>query len=446
MNQKVPKHIVDKNGKRTTVYVNPYEVDKSKKRSVSQPAQSLSQEDELRKHYDDLFDSLVAKAQLDLGSLPLDNAGMSLRDKWDSMIDALSNGSRLTQEEALTKRLGLNFGRLRAGPYLVWEDDTDDIEDMKLISSLDVPVWNEDRKALIVVHTRNGSGNRECYCETDDKHDEGCLFVINSEMQSHPDYVKDQDNSFDGTYADFAFEIDNTTARQLIIDDDIASKHIRASVALEAFERGDKSIVDLLPPNPKRQEAVEELDRQISELGSSIRVKLSSGQECAVNNDLVQVYDDVCDFLEGGGRGEEPQESYITSVVSKTFKNIFSGNAHAREIMKPMNDLKSVQEAEGLVKTHDYIDAELQKDNLPVELRTALEYSAKSYDIASAPKKFDDYKARFEKSFGDFKRDRDLIREAGKNADKMEELKRTREDIINSLKVPGDFSLSSLDL
>lgn len=55
----------------------------------------------------------------------------------------------------------------------------------------------------IVVHTRTGGGNRECWCEGDDH---GCCYVAaNDAMTTHPWYASDADDDFDSTYADWRF-------------------------------------------------------------------------------------------------------------------------------------------------------------------------------------------------------------------------------------------------
>lgn len=71
---------------------------------------------------------------------------------------------------------------------------------------------------MIVVHTRNGGGNRECYCRDyardedtptveweGETHREHCLPYINDCLARHPQYLRDEDDDFDCTYADFFF-------------------------------------------------------------------------------------------------------------------------------------------------------------------------------------------------------------------------------------------------
>lgn len=67
-------------------------------------------------------------------------------------------------------------------------------------------------RPIIRVHTRNGGGNRDCYCpaemQREDKHKDGCLTLAIESMQQHPWYLRDADDDFDFTYADFYFAPD----------------------------------------------------------------------------------------------------------------------------------------------------------------------------------------------------------------------------------------------
>lgn len=57
----------------------------------------------------------------------------------------------------------------------------------------DAWVEHDGDRPLIRVHTRNGGGNREAY------------EAENDSMADHPWYVRDQDDEYDSTYADFYF-------------------------------------------------------------------------------------------------------------------------------------------------------------------------------------------------------------------------------------------------
>jgi hypothetical protein len=67
----------------------------------------------------------------------------------------------------------------------------------------DAWVENYDGEPVIAIYTRQGGGNRECYCEA-----EPCecgSAVSNADLQAHPLYLRDADDDFDSTYATFYF-------------------------------------------------------------------------------------------------------------------------------------------------------------------------------------------------------------------------------------------------
>ena len=70
----------------------------------------------------------------------------------------------------------------------------------------DAWVEHEGDDLLIRVHTRNGGGNREDYWDE------------NESMQAHPWYVRDEDDSYDSTYADFWFRPDLTAIAREVAD------------------------------------------------------------------------------------------------------------------------------------------------------------------------------------------------------------------------------------
>ena len=77
-------------------------------------------------------------------------------------------------------------------------------------------VWT-DEKGRIVVDTRGGGGNRDCYCDewakpeerTDESlgepHAPACVMVMQSKLRKHPLYLFDEDNEGDCNYAEFYF-------------------------------------------------------------------------------------------------------------------------------------------------------------------------------------------------------------------------------------------------
>lgn len=76
----------------------------------------------------------------------------------------------------------------------------------------------------IVIQTRTGGGNRECFCDDESpemkswmgwdgltKNAEGhfptCYPWMNEQMTKHPLYIRDEDDDFDATYAYFYFRV-----------------------------------------------------------------------------------------------------------------------------------------------------------------------------------------------------------------------------------------------
>lgn len=62
-----------------------------------------------------------------------------------------------------------------------------------------------DGEYAIGIFSRQGGGNRECHCDDGHNHEAGCLYLSNYEMENHPQYFTDQDDSGDYTYATHYF-------------------------------------------------------------------------------------------------------------------------------------------------------------------------------------------------------------------------------------------------
>lgn len=59
----------------------------------------------------------------------------------------------------------------------------------------------------IVVYTRNGGGNRECWNQDKDDGECNCPgCTINFKLPKHPFYISDEDDEFDSTYASIYFK------------------------------------------------------------------------------------------------------------------------------------------------------------------------------------------------------------------------------------------------
>jgi hypothetical protein len=72
----------------------------------------------------------------------------------------------------------------------------------------------DDGQPVIAIYTRQGGGNRECFCESRngtvvaEQHvPSGCYAACNEALTRHPLYIRDADDDFDGTYATFYFRV-----------------------------------------------------------------------------------------------------------------------------------------------------------------------------------------------------------------------------------------------
>lgn len=151
--------------------------------------------------------------------------------------------------------------------------------------------WFERDGETIVarVHTRNGGGNRPDH-EAE----------IQS-MRDHPWYLRDEDDSFDSTYADFYFRVDLQFVRELLVRQRAEAEQVLGAETmaqlpdndqlLQAFVMTAKDPVD----NAARwAEAIgriaadpSELERVTGELSKHVRVVDGSGAEVPFDGTLL---------------------------------------------------------------------------------------------------------------------------------------------------------------
>ena len=98
---------------------------------------------------------------------------------------------------------------------------------------------------VIVIYTRQGGGNRECYCDEyeDRAHvPEQCYAACNEALTEHPLYLRDADDSFDSTYATFYFRApDDAEIRDALasIAQDPVDTDARWQQAIDRIGRGE---------------------------------------------------------------------------------------------------------------------------------------------------------------------------------------------------------------
>ena len=99
-----------------------------------------------------------------------------------------------------------------------------------------------DGEPIVAVYTRNGGGNRECWCDRDDPelHAVPCTALMATEvLPAHPLYLRDADDDFDATYATFYFR---APAEHVEALREIAQEPVNMSdqwkASLEALKQG----------------------------------------------------------------------------------------------------------------------------------------------------------------------------------------------------------------
>lgn len=125
----------------------------------------------------------------------------------------------------------------------------------------------EDR---LVIYTRTGGGNREYYGAPDGYDNEDYEGPFNEDLENHSDYLFDEDDDFDCTYAYFYFRVPE--AFKPIFE---TFKDLGAGQDLNPTEKFAKMIEDLQNGN-----STPETERAL-EVGRSIADQISK----AINND-----------------------------------------------------------------------------------------------------------------------------------------------------------------
>lgn len=202
-----------------------------------------------------------------LDDIPADHNGNTVASRWNELTAALEGERRLTPEETVEKYLGLDFGRHR-GTWLSFRDDDKDIEDWD-DARPPVEDWG-DREVAAIIHTRMGGGNRECWCDEDDIAKEGhhCYTDTIEKMQEHPDFINDEDNAFDRTYANFAFSVPRELVEDAVRNQQTAFAQRNAKTTLDGIRKGTIEPWRILDRNPNTEAEVERLRAEAKELSN----------------------------------------------------------------------------------------------------------------------------------------------------------------------------------
>lgn len=197
-----------------------------------------------------------------LDDIPADHNGNTVAQRWSELNALIGENPEKLPEEVVDEYFsGIDFGRHR-GAWLAFRDDNEYIEDW---DEVDVPSseWG-DREVVAVIHTRNGGGNRECWCESEDDHH--CLTGVIEALENHPAYITDRDNSFDRTYADFVFRVPRDLIAHAVDMKPVALAQRRALNTVEAIREERLAPWAVLDENPETAAEVERLREEAKAL------------------------------------------------------------------------------------------------------------------------------------------------------------------------------------
>lgn len=228
-----------------------------------QYAQEARAETALALTHDDLtgLDEALARYGITVDDVPLDTEGVSLAERW-AQARALADAPTVPgPAQAIREHLGQpDFGRERGEPTLEWRAATGEWDDWDgpRVGALD-PQWDDPDAMLVAsMFTRNGGGNRDCWCNSKD--DCGCLAGTISALQAHPAYVCDEDDDGDETYATFWFRLDKTDPglRRAVSDEGLSREQDKARSTLGDITEGREAPWVLMAPNPVQGQRIDQ--------------------------------------------------------------------------------------------------------------------------------------------------------------------------------------------
>lgn len=99
----------------------------------------------------------------------------------------------------------------------------------------------EGGEPVIAIYTRNGGGNRECYCTEGDEDYGTCTGCIGAQFAQHPLHLRNADDDFDRTYATYYFRTPDEYREQLAA---IAQEPVNMSEQWQALIAGLRAAAD----------------------------------------------------------------------------------------------------------------------------------------------------------------------------------------------------------
>jgi hypothetical protein len=291
----------------------------------------------------------------------VDHEGLSLTQRWENLHKLAETPETMTESQFIGESIDyLDTGRLRAAS-VVWlpaGEYPDPSEDYAAVTSAN---WDEKMasgaKPIIDIYTRNGGGNRDCYCDaSEDDHVEGCLSVINDRMQNHPDYITDGDNFDDHTYASFMFNVRPERydkLKEVISTGTENQAGINARTTVSFIQQGVTNVTNLFPPNPKTFAKKKALEKKESANWDAVKKTGATAQRVAKEfyigrggswSDKTNT--DVKEMLDAHAKGEPvPNKGPQYAALRRACAQVTRNRAKLAEAEKSKKELADTVEA-----------------------------------------------------------------------------------------------------
>ena len=220
-------------------------------------------------HADEALHAALARYALVVDDVPADHEGVTITEHWHRLRELAAADPVESSTATMNRLLGdPDYGRHRGGPDAVWWDAaraSDPDAELDPANDPADPRWDDPDAVLAAeVHTRNGGGNRECWCDSDEHH---CLVQTIETLQGHPAYLADHDEE---TYADFYLTLhDKAAIRDALGRDADARLQAHATARLAAVESGAAAPWTVMPVNPASSEDASSARDELKAMGHS---------------------------------------------------------------------------------------------------------------------------------------------------------------------------------
>lgn len=266
---------------------------------------------------------------------------------------------------------------------------------------------------VLHVHTRNGSGNRECWHSEDDETDEngrtqGCTGCVMDAITGHPNYLTDEDADYDETYADLYFSIPDQDAARTAVE---AGHHQGDLQALNAIRAGQMAPwANRVGKHP--QEGTDQEPGRLASKASSeakaLRARAASTAERAETAAKIEQSLQADEFPSAdaliaavGGGGYDPKRPReLTIAMQNLHQQRWMYRSEAENLVKYRGELRDSRRT---VAEIDQVTTGLAEDS-PLKAKLAKERKSLTGHQPTLEKLYEQNRERIEKRLSPFQR------------------------------------------